>query len=427
MQSTSPSAPGRWRSRTLATTVAATALLLGACIEDFSEPDPQGPVDNVLVSTIPLNESMVELFIGNTRQLLAGPRNADGRFVPGQSVTWSSSNEGVVSVSSTGLATAVASGTAVISATAGGVTGTTEIRVRFPVGQVSITPAGGTIRREGAIQLAAVVTDQGGTVRTNRTVTWTSLNPAVATVSATGLVSGVTDGQAVIRATSEGVTGQATITVFGSPVVATVAVTPTGTGTHAIGQTRQFTAVARAGSGTVIGDAVITWASTNTAAVTVTQTGLATVVGSGSATITASVQEVTGTITGSSTLAGNANVSLLGVGGPTAVPTIGENTVRFYVVSIPAGTTSFTVSIAGGTGDTDMYILAPTTSLPGAPPSASTGQFADATWICRPWAVGSNENCTITTPVVGNYVVALHAYPGDGPVNGLTITHTRAP
>jgi hypothetical protein len=237
----------------------------------------------------------------------------------------------------------------------------------------------------------------------------------------------VTNGQAVITATSEGVTGQATITVFGSPVVATVSVTPTGTGTHAVGQTRQFTAVARAGSGTVIADAVITWASTNTAAVTVTQTGLATVVGGGSATITASVAEITGTITGTSTLAGNANVTLLATGGPNPVPTVGENAVFFYVVTIPAGTTSFNVSIAGGAGDADMYILAPTTSLPGAAPSASSGQFADATWICRPWNVGSNETCTISSPVVGNYVVAIHAYPGEGPVTGMQITHTRTP
>lgn len=427
MQSISPTAPGRWRSRSLATMVAASALLLGACIEDFSEPDPEGPVTDVLVSTIPLNQAMEELFIGTTRQLLAGPRNEDGRYVPGQSVTWSSSNEGVVSISQDGLATAVSSGNAVISATAGGVTGTTEMKVRFPVGQVAVTPAAGTIRREGAIQLTANVTDQGGTVRTNRAVTWASLNPAVATVSASGLVSGITDGQAVITATSEGVSGQATITVFGSPVVATVTVTPTGTGTHAIGQTRQFTAVAKAGSGTVIGDAVITWASTNAAAVTVTQTGLATVVGSGSATITASVNEITGTVTGSSTLAGNASVTLLATGGPTPVPVVGENAVFFYVVSIPAGTTSFTVSTAGGAGDSDMYILAPTTSLPGAAPSASTGQFADATWICRPWNVGSNESCTINTPVVGNYVVAIHAYPGEGPVTGMMITHTRTP
>lgn len=424
MQPTSPTVPGRWRSRSLATTVAASALLLGACIEDFSDPDPQGPVAEVLVSTIPLNEAMEELFVGTTRQLLAGPQNADGRFVPGQSVTWSSSNEGVVQVSSTGLATAVSSGTAVISATAGGVTGTTEMKVRFPVGQVTVTPAGGTIRREGAIQLTAVVTDAGGTPRTNRAITWTSLSPAVATVSASGLVSGVTDGQAVITATSEGVSGQATITVFGAPVIATVTVTPTGTGTHAIGQTRQFTAVARAGSGTVIGDAVITWASSDEAAVTVTQTGLATVVGSGSATITASADEITGTITGSSTLAGSTNVTLLATGGPTTVPDIPDNGVFFYVVSIPAGTTSFNVSIAGGTGDADIYVFAPNTDVPSG---FGGGGTASQPFLCRPWAIGSVESCTINNPANANYVIAVHAYPGDGLVSGLQITHTRTP
>ncbi|HUG26953.1 MAG TPA: Ig-like domain-containing protein, partial [Gemmatimonadales bacterium] len=278
MQSTFPTVPGRRRSRSLATMVAASALLLGACIEDFTEPDPEGPVTDVLVSTIPLFESMEELPIGSTRQLLAGPQNADGRFVPGQTVTWSSSNEGVVSISSTGLATAVSSGNAVISATVGGVTGTTEIKVRFPVGQVVVTPASGTIRREGAIQLKANVVDAGGTPRTNRAVTWTSLSPAVATVSASGLVSGVTDGQAVIRATSEGVSGQATITVFGSPVIATVTVTPANP-LRGTGQTQQMTATARAGSGTIIGDATFTWNSGTAGVATVSPTGLVSFVG----------------------------------------------------------------------------------------------------------------------------------------------------
>ncbi len=422
MQSTSPTVPGRWRSRTLATTVAASALLLGACIEDFSEPDPEGPVETVLVNTIPLREAMEELFIGTTRQLLAGPQNADGRFVPGQSVTWSSSNEGVVSVSSTGLATAVSAGNAVISATAGGVTGTTEMKVRFPVGQVTVSPAGGTIRREGAIQLSAAIVDQGGTARTNRSVTWASLNPTVATVSASGLVSGVTDGQAVITATSEGVSGQATITVFGSPVIATVTVTPASP-LRGTGQTAQMTATARAGSGTVIGDAVFTWSSTNTAVATVSPSGLVTILTPGSATIQASAVEITGTITGSTTVTA---LKLLQNGVPFNVPDLGDNAVYFVMVTVPAGLPSFTVQMTGpgsaGPGDGDMYVFDPVGALP---TGFGAGGGSSPNWRCRPWLYGTNETCTINAPAAGSYLVAVHNYPGAGGLSGaaLTLTH----
>jgi large repetitive protein len=422
MQSTSLTSPGHWRSRTLATTVAAAALLLGACIDDVSTPDPEGPVVNVLVSTVPLNEAMEELFIGTTRQLVAGPQNEDGRYVPGQSVTWSSSNEGVVSVSSTGLATAVSSGTAVISATAGGVTGTAEIKVRFPVGQVTVTPAGGTIRREGAIQLTAAITDQGGTPRTNRAVTWTSLSPAVATVSSSGLVSGVTDGQAVITATSEGVTGQATITVFGSPVIATVTVTPASP-LRGTGQSTQMTATARAGSGTVIADAAFTWSSSNEAVATVSPTGLVTMLTPGSAIISASAEEITGTITGSTTFT---VLQSLGNGVPFNVPDIGDNGVYFVMVTVPAGLPSFTVQMTGpgsaGPGDGDLYVFDPLSALP---TGFGGGGTTSPTWRCRPWLYGTNETCTINAPAAGSYLVAVHNYPGAGGLTGaaLVLTH----
>lgn len=419
MQSISPTAPGRRHSRSLVTMAAAAAVLLGACIDDFSTPDGEGPVVDVVISTIPLNQTMEELFVGNTRQLLAGPVNEDGRYVPGQSVTWSSSNEAVVSVNQDGVATAVSSGTAVISAAAGGATGTTEMKVRFPVGQVVVTPAAGTIRREGAIQLSAAVTDQGGTPRTNRTITWASLSPAVATVSASGLVSGLTDGQAVITATSEGVSGQATITVFGSPVIATVTVTPASP-LRGTGQTQQMTAVARAGSGTIIGDATFTWTSTNPAVATVSPTGLVTVLTAGTTTIQATAPEITGPVSGSTALRALQTL----VNGVTApVPDIGENTVGWFAVNVPAGLASFSVQIfAGLSGDADIYVYSPQTALPTGHGSGGT---STPTYVCRPWNIGSNEVCNINAPAAGLWLVGIHAYPGDGSVAGLTIRLTH--
>lgn len=422
MQSNSPTAPSRWRARSLAAVVSASVLFLSGCIEDFAEPDAEGPIVDVLVNTVPLLQPMEELLIGTTRQLVAGPVNEDGRYVGGNAVTWSSSNDAVVEVSSTGLATAKSSGNATITATVAGVSGSTEMKVRFPVGQVTVGPSGQTIRREGAVQLTATVVDAGGTTRTNRTVTWSSLNPTIATVSATGLVSGVADGQATIRATSEGVTGQTNVTVFGSPVIATVTVTP-ATPLRGTGQTLQMVATARAGSGTVIGDATFTWTSGTGSVATISGTGLASFVGPGTSVITATAPEITGPVSGSTTVR---VLQSLANGVPFVVPDLGNNEVYFAMVTVPAGLPSFTVTMAGpgpaGPGDGDIYVYDPLTALP---TGFGSGGTTTPTFRCRPWLYGTNEVCTINTPAAGSYIVAVHNFPGAGGLSGasLTLTH----
>src|SRR6266516_8052601 len=62
-------------------------------------------------------------------------------------------------------------------------------------------------------QLRAVLKDAGGAIITGRAVTWTSSNPAIATVNANGLENSVATGSATILASSEGASGSAAISV----------------------------------------------------------------------------------------------------------------------------------------------------------------------------------------------------------------------
>ena len=73
-----------------------------------------------------------------------------------------------------------------------------------PVAAVSVTPDGQLVVVDGSGQLTAEVTDSDGTVLTGRTVTWTSLDDTLATVSNGGEVSAISYGDARIVATSEG-------------------------------------------------------------------------------------------------------------------------------------------------------------------------------------------------------------------------------
>src|SRR5205809_709857 len=82
-----------------------------------------------------------------------------------------------------------------------------------PVAAVKVSPTTASVQAGGAAQLAAVTTDSAGSPLTGRTVTWTSVDSAVATVSASGLVTGVATGTTTITATSEGKSGSARISV----------------------------------------------------------------------------------------------------------------------------------------------------------------------------------------------------------------------
>ena len=81
---------------------------------------------------------------------------------------------------------------------------------------VVVTPASASIAVGATRQFAAAATDASGAAVAT-TFTWTSSNPAVATVSATGLATGVSAGTATITATAaNGVAGTATLTVTGA-------------------------------------------------------------------------------------------------------------------------------------------------------------------------------------------------------------------
>lgn len=95
--------------------------------------------------------------------------------------------------------------------------------VGAPVETITVTPnpAGTTVGQ--TVQLAAELKDKQDRVLTNREVTWSSSNPAVATVDASGLVTGVTPGAATISAASEGKQGDASVTVISGIDLGTLA------------------------------------------------------------------------------------------------------------------------------------------------------------------------------------------------------------
>lgn len=138
---------------------------------------------------------------------------------------------------------------------------------------------------ERTVQLSAVPRDQDGGNMSGVTFSWSSSDGAVASVTNSGLVKALDNGQAIIRATSGSVTGTATVTV--EQVVASVTVSPTDVTLTQLGGSQQFIAEAGDANGHPIPGITYSWVSSDGTVATVSGTGLATAVAEGQATITA--------------------------------------------------------------------------------------------------------------------------------------------
>lgn len=166
------------------------------------------------VAMVDVTPATASVNVGATLQLAATPKTSAGALVAGKTATWSTASATVATVDATGRVRGVGAGTAAITATVDGKSGIATITVvALPVATVTVSPASVSVAFGAAAQLTATLADASGTALTGRTVTWTSSNTAVATVSSTGLVTGANVGTATVTATSEGKSGSATILV----------------------------------------------------------------------------------------------------------------------------------------------------------------------------------------------------------------------
>jgi len=283
----------------LVTAVGAGSALIFAASEGIST-SVNVTVSTVGVAQVRMTPQSGTVQQGKTLQLAAQPVDVNGTPITGRTVTWNSTAPTVASVSSTGLVTGIAQGTADITATVDGVIGTSAITVTaIPVASVQIVPSSPTLTVGQTLTVSALLFDaQGAPLSTaGRTIGWAVAQQAIATVSQTGVVTALSAGTTVLQATVEGAIAQTVITVTGVPV-ATVTLAPT-TATLNIGQTRSFTATAKDAQGNVLTGRPVTWSSNNPAVATVTSnnttaTTTVTAVAVGSATITANIGGIFG-------------------------------------------------------------------------------------------------------------------------------------
>lgn len=213
-----------WLSRSPAVvTVSSGGGLVGAATgTSYVVATSEGKVDSILVrvSAIPVASVVVtpspaSVYVGATVTMTAVAKSATGQILTGRTVVWSSSATSKATVNaSTGVVTGVATGSSTIRATVSGVQGAATVNVSAaPVASITVSPSTGSIPVGQTLALSAVLRDANGNVLTGRTVTWTSAAQATATVSSSGVVTGVNAGTTTVTATSGSASGSSSITV----------------------------------------------------------------------------------------------------------------------------------------------------------------------------------------------------------------------
>ncbi|MGH9530316.1 MAG: beta strand repeat-containing protein [Terriglobales bacterium] len=279
---------------------------------------------------------------GLSQQLTATGSYSDGTTKDlTNSAAWSSSSSAIATVSTSGVVKAFSPGPCVITATQAGISGKLSLTVAAPV-LTSI------IVNSVAPSVAAGLSDQfmatgnytdGSTQNLTGSVAWSVSNPAVASISNSGLASSKVAGSAVITATQGTITGTSSLTV-GPPSLVSLAVR-SASPSVGVGFTDQFMATGSYTDGSTqdLSNSV-TWSVSNSALVTIANNGLVAAKSNGSVTVTAS----SGPITGSAAL--TVTISLVSIGITPPSLTIAANTDQQFR-AIGTFTDSSTQDITG--------------------------------------------------------------------------------
>ena len=203
-----------------ASRVVALAMGLSACGRSGGEccgssitPPPTAPV--LTTVSVSLNAPNLQVgWIDSAR--VAGYDQRGALFAVGTPV-WSTASSDIATVDANGLVEGIALGQTTLIATVGGKQGRMTLNVvPVVVAKVLVDPPADSLSPGQTAQFTATTLDGVGDTLTSRPVQWSSTVPSVASVSATGLVTAVSPGIAIVEATSESAGGAAGVIVTGA-------------------------------------------------------------------------------------------------------------------------------------------------------------------------------------------------------------------
>ncbi|MDE6485097.1 MAG: Ig-like domain-containing protein [Duncaniella sp.] len=233
--------------------------------------------------SITLNSDKAELVEGESLQLTA---TVEPDHATDKTVTWKSSNEDVATVGTDGLVTAIAKGSAIITATnSKGHSAECAITVISAVHvaeSIELNSDMANITEGDTIELTATISPE---TTTDKTVSWTSSDPSVATVDENGVVTAVAEGSCTITATtSNGLSDSCAITVV-KRVIEAYEITIDPHSALIFADEKLTPEVIFTPAETT--ERTISWTSSDESVATVDENGVITGISAGTATITA--------------------------------------------------------------------------------------------------------------------------------------------
>ena len=215
-------------------------------------------------------------------------------------VEWATSDAQVVPLTGDATITGRAIGTADLLLRVDTKEAVTRVKVLSkPVATVAVSPTSLKIGVTQIAPLAVTLYDVQGNVLTGRSLTYSSSDQTIAYVSASGVVTGVANGQAVVTVTADGRRSTTVaVTVGAGPTNPTVAVATVAVSLNApsltVGQTTQGNAVTKDASGNVLTSRTIVWTTSDPSVASVDGSGVITALKAGSVTVTATSEGQTG-------------------------------------------------------------------------------------------------------------------------------------
>ena len=265
----------------------------------------------IAVTSVELDADEMTLTVGDEGQLQATVAPEDATDAD---VDWSSSDVSVATVDGAGNVTAVAEGTATITAKAGDKAATCTVTVKaatIAVTSVELDADEMTLKVGDEGQLQATVAPENAA---NKSVTWSSSNESVATVEQNGKISAVGVGEATITVTTTDGGKTATCKVIVKKKAGTISYA-TASVNKTFGDANFTNELTKTGDGTV------TYSSSDTKVAEVnTTTGEVTIKGNGEATITATVEDSDNYTYATKTASYKINVTAVKVPDPTINP-----------------------------------------------------------------------------------------------------------
>ena len=259
-------------------TAAAAILLITSCGKKE---------ETVGVSSVTVTPSRIEIIEGGSAALSArvSPEAASDRVV-----SWSSSDRSVATVDKTGTVQGLKPGTATVTATAEGKSGTCAVTVKAKavgVTEVTLDKTELTLTEGETETLTATVRPDNAD---NRKVTWSSDKTEVATVGGDGMVTAVKAGEAVVTVTTEdgGKTASCKVTVKAKAVGVTEVTLDKTELTLTEGETETLTATVKPDNAD---NKKVKWSSDKTEVATVDGAGRVTAVKAGEAVVTVTTED----------------------------------------------------------------------------------------------------------------------------------------